>query len=300
MTEEILQSDIDLARKLITVGAADADIVQTLQYRGLDPQRAAQLVQDLRLGRTVHPDPDPALLSARSRQQPAPERPSQQVRPPAPVRETRRSRHFGWFPVIAGTSILLCIGVIAFVNHRTHARLEAARGDGADSDPGAMPTLASLQENPAALQIQITQAGLRIGGASVSRANALGVIASVLGRPTRTNSIGAANQFVYAFDSHGLLVYPEKEPGRDSIVIDFEASGGTNGATKPFPGTLKIEDRVVSAGSSSKALGSLGKSGANGGGATSGIFSLKYDRFSLIFAYLTSPDHLSSVEIDFD
>jgi len=51
-------------------------------------------------------------------------------------------------------SILLCVGVIAFVNHRTHARLEAARGDGADSGAGAAPTLASLQENPAALQIQ--------------------------------------------------------------------------------------------------------------------------------------------------
>jgi len=38
-------------------------------------------------------------------------------------------------------------------------------------------------------------------------------------------------------------------------VIDFEASGGTNGATKPFPGTLKIDDTVVRAGSDSKASG---------------------------------------------
>jgi len=134
---------------------------------------------------------------------------------------------------------------------------------------------ASLQENPR--HANSNHSGrLENWRSSVNRANALGVIASVLGPPTRTNCIGAANQFVYAFDSHGLLVYPEKEPGRDSIVIDFEPAADQC-ATKPF---RHVEKLMIPRprGQRFQSPRSLGKSGRNGGGASSGIFSLKYDR----------------------
>src|SRR6267142_393676 len=127
MTEEILQSDIDLARKLITVGCGDAEIVQALQYRRIAPERASILVQELRQGRQVEPDKDSNPVVPRAYSEPARPAASSLSRPLTSSREHRRSRKTRWFPILVGASVLLCVGVLAVINHRTHSRFANAR-----------------------------------------------------------------------------------------------------------------------------------------------------------------------------
>src|SRR5947208_8542906 len=90
MTDEILQADIDLARRLIDGGSADQEIIGALAQRNIAPNRAARLVAELRSGRAVDPDrvwravctePAPA-----SRPQAASARRLEPRRKPVPVR----------------------------------------------------------------------------------------------------------------------------------------------------------------------------------------------------------------------
>jgi hypothetical protein len=52
MIREIVSSDVDLARGMMDSGHSDPEILAYLASRGLEPARAAQLVDDLRHGRT--------------------------------------------------------------------------------------------------------------------------------------------------------------------------------------------------------------------------------------------------------
>ena len=51
MTHDILQTDIDLATRLRDDHRSDEEIILALVHRGVDPAKAAQLVDDLRNGR---------------------------------------------------------------------------------------------------------------------------------------------------------------------------------------------------------------------------------------------------------
>jgi hypothetical protein len=55
MTSEIVQSDIDLTRRMIELRRPDTAIVAILGKRGIDADRAALLIDDLRYGRKVVP-----------------------------------------------------------------------------------------------------------------------------------------------------------------------------------------------------------------------------------------------------
>lgn len=55
MTNDILLADIDYARRQMKDSAPDAAIVAGLISRGIEPAKAAQLVDDLRQGRRVTP-----------------------------------------------------------------------------------------------------------------------------------------------------------------------------------------------------------------------------------------------------
>ena len=52
MIHEIVSSDVDFARGMMDSGHPDAEILAYLASRGLEPAKAAQLVDDLRHGRT--------------------------------------------------------------------------------------------------------------------------------------------------------------------------------------------------------------------------------------------------------
>jgi hypothetical protein len=55
MTSEIVQSDIDLTRRMIELRRPDCEIIAILGKRGIDADRAALLLDDLRYGRKVVP-----------------------------------------------------------------------------------------------------------------------------------------------------------------------------------------------------------------------------------------------------
>src|SRR5207302_15869 len=54
-THDILQSDIALARSLLTEGHSDLDVMNALNRRGVGPSNAQQLIVDLRAGKEVRP-----------------------------------------------------------------------------------------------------------------------------------------------------------------------------------------------------------------------------------------------------
>src|SRR5256885_6738638 len=56
MTPDILQSDIDLARKLLDERRPETEIVAALAYRGIESGRATQLIAELQAGKKVEPD----------------------------------------------------------------------------------------------------------------------------------------------------------------------------------------------------------------------------------------------------
>jgi hypothetical protein len=51
MIREVLPSDVEFARGMITSSHSDAEILTILASRGIEPAKAAQLVDDLRHGR---------------------------------------------------------------------------------------------------------------------------------------------------------------------------------------------------------------------------------------------------------
>src|SRR4051812_38412769 len=57
MTHDVLQSDIELAERMIEASRPDIEIIAALDARRIDRSRATQLVQDLRSGKKVEPDP---------------------------------------------------------------------------------------------------------------------------------------------------------------------------------------------------------------------------------------------------
>lgn len=53
MTHDPVQSDLELANRLLKAGCPDPEIATVLTARGLEPAKAAQLVADLRSGKTI-------------------------------------------------------------------------------------------------------------------------------------------------------------------------------------------------------------------------------------------------------
>jgi hypothetical protein len=85
MTHNILLADIDYARRQLKLNAAEAAIVAGLVTRGIEPAKAAQLVDDLRNGRKITPDVQLAFRSRRRRSAPAAEGADKPDRSPQPA-----------------------------------------------------------------------------------------------------------------------------------------------------------------------------------------------------------------------
>jgi hypothetical protein len=92
-------------------------------------------------------------------------------------------------------------------------------------------------------------------------------------------------------------VYADKGAVTDSIVLDFEGMGGTNGTGSPFLGTLKIDNQAIKGDTDSKTLTGIKELGLKDPGADGGIFGGQYNGLEVIFAYLKTPQRLSLVEI---
>src|SRR5690348_10394685 len=123
MTDEILQTDIDLARRLIDEGDGDAEIIGHLARRNISPERATRLVSDLRAGQAVEPDHVWRAVSSRSARTaslaPSSRSGSEARRNPAPLRVP-------WFRILVALAVAVCIGFAAWTNHKKNLRAAEA------------------------------------------------------------------------------------------------------------------------------------------------------------------------------
>jgi hypothetical protein len=157
MTHDILQSDIDLATELVRAKRTDQEIVNALAQRRIDPVKAAQLVADLRQGKTVVPErvnfswPTPAQASDATEAAPA-ERQS-----PATHAAGQTSRHHANARSPAGrpkpfTSVwlftLVCITAVAVGLAIAYYFYHSRTDTGAEPREGASPVIKS-NEPPA-------------------------------------------------------------------------------------------------------------------------------------------------------
>jgi hypothetical protein len=53
MTGEILEADVEVARRLLEADRSDGEIVRALGLRGIEPANAAKLLTDLHAGRKI-------------------------------------------------------------------------------------------------------------------------------------------------------------------------------------------------------------------------------------------------------
>jgi|KBSMisStaDraftv2_1062788.scaffolds.fasta_scaffold116568_1 hypothetical protein len=311
MTNDILQSDIDLARKLLGDRRPTDEIVAALAYRGVTASRAAQLVADLQAGRTVEPDrPISINLPPKATEEttPAGPKPSRMSAPADLRSEGRESRSrqrkangFPWFTIIALTAAAVCVAIFVVLSRKAHSNVSVDQStpqsdqSSADSDRNKRPPGLDAK----AISVEVEPEGLRLCGNSVGRENFLPAIFKTLGTPTRTNHAEKADQVVYAYDSCGLLVYAPKNAGNYSIVLHFDASDGDAGTKKPFAGTFKFNKEAVRPNTDAASLGSIKELGLQGPKSASGIFQAHCGTLDLVFGYLKTPERLSLIEIDF-
>jgi len=146
------------------------------------------------------------------------------------------------------------------------------------------------------LSVEVESGNVRIGEIALSRKNALKTLSEVAGAPTRTNRVDELT--IYAFDKQGILLYADKQAGKDWLLLYFEPVGGTNGAQNPFLGTLMIRSNPVTTTTASKSLAAIPQLELSE--TATNVFSAKCDGLGLSFAYLKTPDRLSLVQIDLE
>jgi hypothetical protein len=297
MTNQVLQSDIDLARRLLTAGRPDEDILGALVCRNIAPDRAIQLVTDLRQGLRVEPDlPEMGAL-----RRPGPKPGSGSVthrdwRPDAPDYSARQPRrNLPWFMTTLLVALAICAGTVIFSNHRTHAKLRAAPV--AESAAEELKALARTAATPGSISLELRSDGLHLGVRLLSRANALTLLTDAFGPPSRTNLVEGSGKVIYAYDQQGMVVHCQNEKQNDCLVLYFDAIGGDNGARQPFSGTLRVAGHKIQGSTDPTTLASFKELGLTEPG-TNSVLEARCHGVPVSFAYLESPTRLSLVEID--
>ena len=302
MTDELLQSDIDLARRLIADRSSDSEIVQSLALRRISPVRAQRLVRQLREGVDVQPDPAslPQQFSrvvvrrepeTESRTEPAfrSRRPS---KPGGSHRDVARSV-FGFKGLLITGSAVVTVLVLLTLFHNGPKGAQART----PTDSTSPETASSPAGKSVGLMIELQRDGLRVAGTPINRTNAFDVLLALLGQPSRTNRVEGSDTQIYTYDRHGLLLYAGDTGRSDSVVLYFEEVGGASGAETPFSGKFQIAGNPIAGSTGSSSLRSLPRLDVTEK-VTNAIFAGNCDGFNLNFAYLKSPEHLSLVQID--
>ncbi len=302
MTDDILQSDIELARGLIQARQDDKQIIEALTHRGIDSGKAAQLINDLRQGRKVTPRP---MFVAETEPAPAPSRSSLPVnREPRPSSRSRQPTHsthvrrgpgvLVWF--LAG--ILLCTG--AYFGARALSNHGRKDGDtAADRNrPPAPDWTAAGRRTGEALMLEVQTDGIHFGGMAVRPGSCLATFSKLLGKPSRTNQTDQAGQVAYAYDDHGILLYGSASGEINAVFLDYEGGGGKSGAGSAFHGMLKLKDRIIHAETDSKELGSIQELELNEPGPNATIFKGHLERTEIYFAYLKTTQRLSHIQLN--
>ena len=324
MTHDIVQSDITLAARLIGAERSDEAILQVLANRGVDPVQAAKLLDDLHSGRKPEvrtPLPSEMTMTRRSgprsavrqtsmgssnRSQVPPPPPSEPP-PQRPAPSTRKNAALG--KVATASFLVLAVAAVGHALLKRGPSGSVASGTSQTKPASTKQAVARPLATPKAVQVapnsksvplvlELQPDGLHIGGSLVASSNLLIAMAHVLGPPTRTNQATAAGTITYAYDDHGLLIYSQPGGRTNHIVLDCEATGGANGTTSPFAGTLKVEDQVIGPDTDSQTLAGIKNLGLDNCRSGNSIWGGHYHSVGLIFAYLKSPEHPSLIEID--
>jgi hypothetical protein len=294
MTHDILPSDVALAETLIRANHSEAEVVSALRLRGVESTKAARLIDDLRHGRSV------ATLSPMDLAQPLWPKAETPDDAPAAHRQTRRphgdsvsSRHGSSRLsarrrfVVAGVAVVCIAGAGWLLWKRFGQGKPAARTEATD-----IVTSSGAPASPTGLVLD----GLRIGSNRVTRQNALSAISGVLGLPTRTNS--DQPRTIYAYDRQGVLFYSGEGATNDSIVLDCDAMGGTNGTTQAFAGSLKVDENTIGVDTDAGVLTAIKKLGLSKLASDSATYKGRCRSLDLYFSYLKTPARLSFIEID--
>jgi hypothetical protein len=296
MTNEILETDIELARNLLGNSLPEAEVISALVVRGIQPARAAKLVLDLLQGK--NPEPDRPFQAAFSEPAEAPA--------PTPITPQRRekSQSFSrtekvgtknryFFPGVIVALIVLCGGVV-YLNRRSHPAVgpQPAKANEAGSFPAS-------QKTDRALSIEVLDDGVYLAGNKITSRAALGAFIELLGPAPRTNRLDAVNRFVYAYDSQGILLYSSDGVDTESILFDFTAIGGATGAKAPFSGELKVAGREIKTDTGASVLGQIKGLGVDKTDPGTGVVAATYNGVRLLFSYFSNPDRLSLLEIDY-
>lgn len=299
MTAKILQSDIDLVAQRLRENQAPADVVALLVLRGIEPARAAQLVEDLRSGKSVEPECVPALEEAAA--PPPPVRPVPKERPrrqrpsgPPPRPGSTAAR---WVLIIAIIALLGGLGTAVFLKYQKKWRESATESEPAPAKPDTpQPSGPGTVSNRVSLDID--GAGLRIAGRTLRRSNTLENLVLALGTPSRTNQLDAGGSVVYGYDEHGLLLYGHSHDSVEYMVVDFTALAGTNGAKSAFSGALKVAGRKISADSTAAKVAAIPELGLRRAAPDTGVLRATYSGLGLFFMYLKDSQHLSMLQIN--
>ena len=318
MTHDLLQTDIELAIRLRADQRSDEEIIRALRYRAVDPGQAAQLLEDLRNGkrvtaRSVLLKQLPARRRSRATK-PAPNAgeplktpasmppvPTEPV-PPRPRRVRKTSRLL--VRLSLGLAALALVALAFVLYQRSQERTfgppepEAPTPPASDTPSAAPVAPASQNTSPAPQLLELQPDGLRIAGNLVTRDTLLPALNSLLGAPTRTNQVAETGAMIYAYDQQGLLLYLQPGGGTNSLVLDCDATGGVNGTTTPFAGSVRIGDREIRPDMDAQALASIAEVGLKESGGSGSVWNGRYHGLDLVFAYLRSPRHLSLIAID--
>jgi hypothetical protein len=290
MTGDLLQSDIDLARRLIDAGKTDTEIVIALGYRRIASEKSQRLVHDLREGMNVEPDPlrdenlwRPVVAEGAE--------PYTEPSSPAPARQAADSR-FPWFRVILlGVVAVTIVAVFLFNRDRGGTQVKQVSATSRD----LMTEPAATLRRPV-LQVEVEPHSVRVGGTVLSRENALKTLSDLAGALARTNRLDDLT--IYAFDDLGAVLYSDSKAGKDSLLLYFEPVGGINGAQHAFTGTLAIRGKSVTLTTDPKTLLELPELDLKE--TATSVFSGQSNGLGLSFAYLNSRTQLSLVQIDLE
>jgi hypothetical protein len=315
MTHDLLQSDLDVAKRLIGANGTDAEIVETLTARGVAPLKAQQVARDLRFGKLVTPfNPAAPGVELRDMSDPTdaePPKPRRTASAPKRSEWGRESRYSGrkskapfWIVVFLGLCLSGGGGALVWHIRMQRQMQETAGMDRPDSalsmdgsvSPRSRPAEETLPSSGAVLDLQTD--GLHLANALVTATNALFAISGVLGPPTRTNRLDQVGKVIYAYDHHGVLLYAGEAAGGDSVVLDYDGAGGTNGTLLPFAGTIKLGENLVKAKTRSSELVAIRQLNLTNPTNDSGTFRGRCNNLDVFFAYLNGPARLSLVEIN--
>jgi hypothetical protein len=147
VTGEVFQSDIEFARRALSEGQSDEAIISALVKRRIDSGKAAQLLDDLRAGRSVSAA-KPVVPRVRRTEQPGtsgePRRGLPKVKPPG-KREDKYNR-------LAKIVIILTFvaGLVAVVALNLRKQRAADTGGMFEASPGAVTNATAPATNAAA------------------------------------------------------------------------------------------------------------------------------------------------------